>query len=62
MRKWSYPKKEMLLLESLMTTPPMRVINRDELLSKLWDNYLFVDENTLNVYVTRVRRKLGSRD
>ena len=49
-------KKEALLLESLMNQYP-RVVSRERLLEKLWDEQ-FVDENTLNVYITRVRGKL----
>ncbi len=49
-------KKEALLLDLLMSQYP-RVVSRERLLEKLWDEQ-FVDENTLNVYVTRVRAKL----
>ncbi|EST54350.1 transcriptional regulator [Brevibacillus panacihumi W25] len=49
-------KKEALLLEALMNQHP-RVVSRERLLEKLWDEQ-FVDENTLNVYITRVRAKL----
>lgn len=35
-----------------------RVVSRDRLLEKIWDDQAFVDDNTLNVYVTRVRKKL----
>lgn len=49
--------KEMKLLETLMERS-MRVTSRDRLLEKLWDDQHFIDENTLNVYVTRVRKKL----
>ncbi|WP_314305534.1 response regulator transcription factor [Brevibacillus parabrevis] len=49
-------KKEALLLEALMNQYP-RVVSRERLLEKLWDEQ-FVDENTLNVYITRVRGKL----
>lgn len=49
-------KKEALLLEALMKQYP-RVVSRERLLEKLWDEQ-FVDENTLNVYITRVRGKL----
>ncbi|BAH41520.1 two-component response regulator [Brevibacillus brevis NBRC 100599] len=49
-------KKEALLLEALMNQHP-RVVSRERLLEKLWDEQ-FVDENTLNVYITRVRSKL----
>lgn len=37
-----------------------RVVSRDRLLEKIWDDQTFVDDNTLNVYVTRVRKKLAS--
>ena len=49
-------KKEALLLEALMNQNP-RDVSRERLLEKLWDEQ-FVDENTLNVYITRVRGKL----
>jgi DNA-binding response OmpR family regulator len=35
-----------------------RVVSRDRLLEKIWDDQTFVDDNTLNVYVNRVRKKL----
>ncbi|MFX3635148.1 MAG: response regulator [Candidatus Pristimantibacillus sp.] len=35
------------------------LVSRDRLLEKIWDDQAFVDENTLNVYVTRVRKKLS---
>ncbi|WP_150265907.1 response regulator transcription factor [Paenibacillus tepidiphilus] len=37
-----------------------RVVTRDRLLEKIWDDQAFVDDNTLNVYVTRVRKKLAA--
>jgi DNA-binding response OmpR family regulator len=36
-----------------------RVVGRERLLEKIWDDEIFVDENTLNVYITRVRKKLA---
>ncbi|KAA0546252.1 response regulator transcription factor [Bacillus sp. BGMRC 2118] len=36
------------------------VVSRDRLLEKIWDDQAFVDDNTLNVYVARVRKKLAS--
>ncbi|WP_085524210.1 response regulator transcription factor [Tuberibacillus sp. Marseille-P3662] len=56
-REVSLSKKEAVLLEALMKQYP-KVVNRDSLLEKLWDDESFVDENTLNVNVTRVRKKL----
>ncbi|GIN71977.1 DNA-binding response regulator [Bacillus sp. J14TS2] len=50
-------KKEAVLLEMLMKRSP-RIASREAILEKLWDDQSFVDENTLNVNVTRVRKKL----
>ncbi|MCM3782706.1 response regulator transcription factor [Neobacillus mesonae] len=38
---------------------PGQVVSRDRLLEKIWDEQSFVDDNTLNVYITRVRKKLA---
>jgi len=54
----SLTKKETDILEALLERYP-RVAGREVLLEKLWDDQLFVDENTLNVNVTRVRKKLA---
>lgn len=51
-------KKEGDLLELLMTRAP-NVCERDEILFKLWDDEQFVDDNTLSVNITRVRKKLA---
>ena len=37
-----------------------RVVSRDTLMKRLWETDSFVDENTLTVNVTRLRRKLES--
>lgn len=50
-------KKEAILLEMLMKRSP-RVASREAILEKLWDDQSFVDENTLNVNIARVRKKL----
>src|SRR5690625_4303528 len=50
-------KKEADILEALLSRYP-RVAGREDLLEKLWDDQAFVDENTLNVNITRVRKKL----
>jgi DNA-binding response OmpR family regulator len=50
-------KKEAALLETLLQHSP-RVVSRELLLEKLWDDQAFVDENTLNVNMTRLRKKL----
>ena len=48
---------EMKILDELMGRME-RIVSRDRLLEKIWDDQKFVDDNTLNVYVTRVRKKL----
>ncbi|WP_440896343.1 response regulator transcription factor [Amphibacillus sp. Q70] len=50
-------KNESNILELLIERHP-RVAGREDLLEKLWDDQTFVDENTLNVNMTRVRKKL----
>jgi len=50
-------KNESNILELLMDRHP-RVAGREDLLEKLWDDQTFVDENTLNVNMSRVRKKL----
>jgi len=50
-------RNECFLLASLLAKAG-RIVGRDELLEALWDNVHFVDDNTLNVNVTRVRKKL----
>jgi two-component system, OmpR family, response regulator YxdJ len=52
-------KKEVDIIESLLERFP-RVAGREDLLEKLWDEQIYVDENTLNVNITRVRKKLES--
>jgi two-component system, OmpR family, response regulator YxdJ len=49
-------KKEAELLECLIDRYP-RVARREDLLEKLWDDQMYVDENTLNVNITRVRKR-----
>ncbi|WP_100012916.1 response regulator transcription factor [Lentibacillus sediminis] len=52
----SLTKKEADIIETLMNRHP-RVAGREDLLEKLWDDQVYVDENTLNVNITRVRKK-----
>lgn len=54
-------KKECIILDLLMNNTP-KVVSRDQLLEHLWDDQAFVDENTLNVNMTRVRKKLADYD
>ncbi|WP_397386247.1 response regulator transcription factor [Paenibacillus sp. VCA1] len=50
-------QKESLLLEALMDRQS-RVVSREQLLDLMWSDGQFIDDNTLNVYITRVRKKL----
>ncbi|OBZ08996.1 DNA-binding response regulator [Bacillus sp. FJAT-27264] len=50
-------QKEAVLLEALMLKEG-RVVSRERLLDLMWEDQHFIDDNTLNVYITRVRKKL----
>jgi two-component system, OmpR family, response regulator YxdJ len=52
---------EARIVEELMNKAD-RVVSRERLLEKIWDDQVFVDDNTLNVYITRVRKKLATLD
>lgn len=50
-------KNELLLLTAFMEHPN-QVLSREDLMSKLWDSDNFIDENTLNVNIKRVKDRL----
>lgn len=50
-------KKEQQILFYLFRKYP-GIVGREELIEYLWDNKLFVDENILNVNLSRIRRRL----
>ncbi|MDQ0415976.1 DNA-binding response OmpR family regulator [Croceifilum oryzae] len=50
-------KKEMDMLDLLIGAYP-RAVKRNKLLEHVWDEQLFIGENTLNVYIARLRKKL----
>ncbi|GLC28950.1 response regulator transcription factor [Clostridium omnivorum] len=50
-------KREGILLECLMQKYP-KVVSRDLLLEKIWDDLEFVEENTLSVNISRARKRL----
>ncbi|RAL27028.1 response regulator transcription factor [Thermoflavimicrobium daqui] len=54
----SLTKNEAKLLHRLMERAG-KVVSREDLLEALWDEVDFVDDNTLTVNVTRVRKKLS---
>lgn len=50
-------KNEIKILAELMENKG-RIVSRDELMERLWQTDCYIDENTLNVNVARLRRKL----
>lgn len=56
-RTMDLTRKETLLLEALLQKEG-RVVSRERLLDVMWEDQHFIDDNTLNVYIARVRRKL----
>lgn len=51
-------KNEFKLLKELMLNTG-KIVTREKLLEKLWDDSSFVDDNTLTVNVSRVKNKLS---
>lgn len=52
-------KRETVLMDALIRRSP-NIVSREKILEKLWDDYTYVDDNTLSVNITRVRKKLES--
>lgn len=50
-------KNELKILQILFEHQG-RVVSRDAIMTKLWESDSFVDDNTLTVNITRIRRKL----
>lgn len=50
-------KNEILILQSLVKKQG-EIVSRDEIMNALWDNCMFVDDNTLTVNMTRLKGKL----
>lgn len=58
-QKLSLTKNENRILSVLMENKG-KIVSRELLMNKLWESDAFVDENTLSVNVTRLRKKLES--
>lgn len=56
-QKIELTKNEFRILEILMENKE-KVVSRETLMTKLWESDNYVDENTLSVYVNRLRKKL----
>lgn len=52
-------KNDYRILLTLMESKG-KVVSRDRLMEKLWENDSYVDENTLTVNITRLRKKLDA--
>lgn len=50
-------KNEFKILEILLEKPG-KVVNRDEIIDKIWQSDSYIDDNTLTVNVMRLRKKL----
>lgn len=51
-------KNEFRILQLLMEQKN-RVVTREQIMKRLWDNDSFIDDNTLTVNINRLRRKLA---
>jgi DNA-binding response OmpR family regulator len=52
-------KNEMRILACLMRRPG-EIVSRADLIEYLWDNQVYIDDNTLSVNMTRLRAKLDA--
>jgi len=57
-RSVSLMKKEADLLD-LLISKYLRTVSREKIFERMWDDREFISENTLNVNVARLRRKLA---
>ena len=63
-REYDLTKTEYKLIRVFMSSPD-EVISREVLLNEIWDDKDFVDDNTLTVNITRVKKlfeKMGIED
>ena len=56
-KKIELTKNEYRILQSLLENIG-KVVSRDNIMMKLWESDDFIDDNTLTVNVTRLRKKL----
>jgi len=57
-KKEELTRNELKIL-ALFMKHPGEIVSRDEIMEELWQDGQFVDENTLNVNVVRLRKKLS---
>ncbi len=51
-------KNEFIILKTLMINKS-KIVSRDEIMNRLWNTNIFIDDNTLTVNITRLRKKLN---
>lgn len=56
-QKIELTRNETKIMQTLLTNKG-NVVSRDALMQQLWDSDVFIDDNTLTVNVTRLRKKL----
>lgn len=56
-RKLDLTRNDFRILQALMENKG-KVVSRDTLMTRLWENDAYVEENTLTVNITRLRKKL----
>jgi len=54
------PRKEFTLLQ-LLTSRPSKVFTRDEIFDFIWGDNVFVGDRTIDVYIRKLREKLGDQ-
>ncbi|MBN2347489.1 MAG: response regulator transcription factor [Bacteroidales bacterium] len=54
------PRKEFKLL-LLLTSKPSRVFTREEIFDHLWGTDVFVGDRTIDVYIRKLREKIGEK-
>lgn len=57
-REIQLTRKEYMIL-ALLTQSPKRFFSREQILSQVWDDDTYVTERSVDVHITRLRRKLG---
>lgn len=60
-KKAELTKNELRIL-SVLAKKQGEIVTRDEIMENLWENHLFVDDNTLTVNMTRLKEKLKEID
>ena len=60
-RKIGLTKNEYMILEILMRNKG-RIISREDIMTKFWEDETFIDENTLTVNISRLHKKLADKN